>query len=36
MVYRTIPKMSRKGLYFPKALFEGLIYTEENLRFKMS
>ena len=43
--YRKIPKISPRGLYFSKALFDGLIFggayvrrglsTEGNLRFKI-
>ena len=45
LVYRKIPKNKPRGLYFSKALFEGLIFgganiwrglsTEGNLRFKI-
>ena len=45
MTYRKIPKKRPQGLYFSKALFEGLIFegayirrglsTEGNLRFKI-
>ena len=45
MAYRKIPKKRPQGLYFSKALFEGLIFegayirrglsTEGNLRFKI-
>ena len=45
MKYRKIPKISPSGLYFSKALFEGLIFggayirrglsMEGNLRFKI-
>ena len=44
-IYRKIPKISPRGLYFSKALFEGLSFggayihrglsTEGNLRFKI-
>ena len=45
VIYRKIPKISPRGLYFSKALFEGLFFggayirrglcTEGNLRFKI-
>ena len=45
MKYRKIPKISPRGLYFSKALFEGVIFggayirrglsTKGNVRFKI-